>query len=331
VNMHNHSFAPRRWVQAAVALLMLITLHGATSRPVLAQPTMQTIKVGVIPIDDGAEVYYAEDMGFFKKAGLNVSIVSLTNGSAIAAAVANGALDIGFSNLVSIATAHAKGVPFTIIAPAALHLATASTAALFVAKDSSYMDAKSLNGMTIAVNGLKNITELATRAWLDVHGGNSSTIKFIEMPMPQMAAAIRQGRVDAAMGSIIYDPTLNTPAATERIIGDTYDGVAARFLVTGYFTTTDWVTKNPDAARKFARAIFESAQWANKNRVASAEIVSRRLNIPLDLVKGVTRSTYAEVLDPKLIQPLIDATARYKLIAQPFPADELVSPVAIRR
>jgi NitT/TauT family transport system substrate-binding protein len=316
---------------AAITASLLVVLLSVIPEPGLSQGEAQSIKVGVIPIDNGFEAYYAQDMGFFKKAGLNVQIVPLTNGGAIAAAVANGALDIGFSNLVSIATAHTKGIPFTVIVPAALNVTNHATAALFVAKDSPYKTAESLNGKTIAVNGLKNISELSTRAWLDEHGGDSSTIKFIEMPDPSMPAAVREKRVDAAMAALSVDPTINTPAAKERVIGDVFDGISTHFLVTGYFTTSDWVRSHQDEARKFVQAIFESARWANKNHDASAVILSHQMGVPVGLVKGLTRSIYAENTDPKLVQPVIDAMARYKIISQPFPAEEIISPVALDR
>lgn len=323
-------FKPRL-ATAVAGVLLVVALLAAATQPVRSQTAMQAIKIGVIPIDNGFEAYYANEMGFFKKAGLNVEIVPLTNGGAIAAAVANGALDIGFSNIVSIATAHTKGIPFTIIVPAALNVTGHATAALFVGKDSPYRTAQNLNGKTIAVNGLKNISELSTRAWLDGHGGDSSTIKFVEMPDPSMPEAVRQKRVEAAMAALSVDPTINTPAAEERVLGDVFDGISTHFLVTGYFTTSDWITKHPDLARKFAQAIFETAQWANKNHDASAVILARQMKMPLDLVKGLTRSIYAENMDPKLIQPLIDAMARYKIIIAAFPAEEIVSPIALGR
>jgi len=38
-----------------------------------------------------------------------------------------------------------------------------------------------INGKTIAINGLKNINEIPTDAWIDNNGGDSKTLKFIEM------------------------------------------------------------------------------------------------------------------------------------------------------
>ncbi len=43
------------------------------------------IRVGIIPIDAGAQAFYAEEMGFFRRAGLDVEIVRNSNGGVITA------------------------------------------------------------------------------------------------------------------------------------------------------------------------------------------------------------------------------------------------------
>jgi len=68
---------------ALAALAALALLPQAT--PAGAQDA--TLTIGTIPIDATAEVYYAQEMGFFKKAGLNVTITPFTSGGAIAVAV----------------------------------------------------------------------------------------------------------------------------------------------------------------------------------------------------------------------------------------------------
>ena len=64
------------------------------------------------------------DGGFFKTAGLRVEFQQFNNGQAIAGAVAGGALDIAISNIVAMTQAHAKNVPFVIVAPGAVYLAS---------------------------------------------------------------------------------------------------------------------------------------------------------------------------------------------------------------
>jgi len=76
-----------------------------------------TLHIGTTPTDTGAQVYYAIDLGLFKKAGFEVEVSSLNAGTAIATAVSAGSFDIGQSAVSSLAVAHEHNIPFVIIAP----------------------------------------------------------------------------------------------------------------------------------------------------------------------------------------------------------------------
>ena len=104
----------KRFAAALTALLFLVP--GMAPAQTGPKPPV-TIHVGAIPSEVAAELFYGVDMGFFKKAGLDVQIDFFNNGGAIAAAVASGALDLGLSDLMSVINAHAHGLPFVYPRP----------------------------------------------------------------------------------------------------------------------------------------------------------------------------------------------------------------------
>ena len=77
----------------------------------------QTVRIATIPIEPGAEVYFAKDKGFFAKAGIDADIEPMQGGSAIAAALVSGAIDIGFLAIDALAAIHRKGVQLVALAP----------------------------------------------------------------------------------------------------------------------------------------------------------------------------------------------------------------------
>jgi NitT/TauT family transport system substrate-binding protein len=305
---------PRRFAALAAAVALLWLPHAAQAQTV-------TLKIATIPIDVGAEVFYAQDQGFFKKAGIDAQIQSITNGPAITSAVASGSIDIGFSNLVSLATAYKRGLPITIIAPAGLYSSAAPTSVCVVAPNSPIKTAKDLNGKTFATNGLKNISEFGPRAWIDKNGGDSSTMKFIEMPFPEMPGALAAGHVDAAL---LAEPNVTEAKSTTRLLSKCYDAIGASFMISAYFTTTTWAKAHPDLVRKFQDAIRETAGWANKNHDKTAEILVREAKINPDVAAKMNRAVYPQRLDPAQMQPVIDVTAKYGLLPAPFPASEMI-------
>jgi len=282
-----------------------------------------TLRVGATGNDTAAEVYYAEELGLFKKRGLVVEVQNLRNGAAEAAAVAGGALDIGEQNVVSMAHAHERGLPFKFIAPAGEYVGSASTTSLVAGKNAPIKTGKDLEGKTVAVNALGDLTQIGASAWIDKHGGDSTKVRFTEMPAAEIGAAVGRGTVDAG---VIPEPSLTIAedAGTVKVVAQPYDAIAERFMINGWFASEDWIGKNRAAAKKFADAMYEAGKWANAHRADSAKILARHSKADAGVIARMRRATYGERFDTKTMQTAIDSAVRYKGLAKPFPAAELI-------
>jgi NitT/TauT family transport system substrate-binding protein len=307
---------------AALTVLLAVPHAGA------AVADDATLNIGTIPIDPTAEVYYAQEEGFFKKAGLNVTITPFQSGGAIAAAVIGGAIDIGLADAVSMTSAHARGLPLTYLAPAGIYKKGAETYVIAVPDASPIKTAKDFAGKTIAVNGLKNINEIPTDAWIDNNGGDSKSVKFIELNYPAMLPALDSGAID---GAAIVEPFMTFAQAKGkyRLISLTDRNLAPAFAVAGWATTKAWAAAHPDLVKKFIAVMGDTARWANANHAASAQILATVSKMSPDVTSKMERAFYGERLDPALLQPVIDATAKYGVIPKAFPASEIIDPSAL--
>jgi len=297
-------------------------LLAAVAQRAQAQAPPIPVTVLTSPVDSAAEIYIGKDLGVFAKHGLDVTIEPGTNGSAIAAAVAGNAVDIGYSDLVTLAKGYLKGIPFVAIAPAAIWTSAAPVAGLVVLTNSPITSAKDLAGKVIAVPGLGTLAEYSPRAWIDQNGGDSTTVKFTEMPYPTMPAALTAGRIDVAY---ISEPFLALVKKDVRILGYSHNAIAKQFLQSAWFTTPQWAKDHPDAVRRFADAMRETAIWANQkvNQPKSAEILAKYTKIDIATIAVMERARFGETLTAASIQPAIDVTAKYGKF-EPFPADRLV-------
>jgi NitT/TauT family transport system substrate-binding protein len=307
-----------RAAAARLVLAALLTLC-ASAAPGTGQ-TVATVRIATIPAENGAEVYYAKEMGFFAKAGLNVEVQSIQNSGAIASAVASNAVDIGYGTLVPLSLAHIKEIPFVIVAPTVVYTSAAPNSALVVAAGSPIRSAKDLTGKTVGINGIGNISEYGPRAWIDRSGGDSTSVKFLELAFSEMPAALAAGRIDAAW---LTEPYLASAKKNGRVLADAFDAIAKEFLIGGWFTTSQWAKDHPDAVARFAAVIRETAAWANKNPAKTADILVKYTKIDPATVATTVRSHYAERLTPSLMQPVIDVSAKYGKFA-PFPAADLI-------
>jgi NitT/TauT family transport system substrate-binding protein len=304
-----------RFIVACAFCAALAPSHGEAQQP-------YHLRLGAVPVDVGAVAYYGVDGGFFKKAGLDVELVALANGPAIAAAVASGTIDAGSSNALSLAQAHERGLNFVFIAPAGAYTSNVPTAGMVVAKTSTAATAKDFTGKTIAVATLGSLGEIGTRAWLDQNGVDLKTVKFIEMPYSAMTAALTAGRVDAAT---MEEPALDRALATDaRLFAPVYDAIGKDFSEGGFFATADFVKTHLDVMRRFSSAVTEASRWANANQTASGLILQKYSGISTADLKH--RVHYHDKLDPARIQPLINAAAKYGTLKATFPATELLAP-----
>ena len=286
------------------------------------------LAVGTAPIDSGIPPVVGLHAGFFKRYGLDVDVQPLTSGAALAAAVAGGTLQIGASSLMGLITAHAKGIPFLIVAPGSLYLSERPTTLLLVRKDAPFRTAADLNGKTIASPALGDLQSTTTMAWIDQNGGDSKTVKHVELSPAAVPAALEASRVDAAT---LPEPRVSdvVRAGTARVFAKVYDMIAKRFLVAAEFAMADYANANRDAIQRYARAERLSNAFANAHPDQTAPWLASFAKVDIDAIQQSKREVFDESLNLANIQVVIDAAARYKIIDRSFDAREMVAPAVL--
>jgi len=301
-------------LSAAAALMPLLSARAAAA---------DAIRVIGLPIDTGLEVQYAQAAGLVEQSGLNLHVDTLAFGAAVQAAVVGGAAEIGLTNVSSLATARERGLPLVVIAPSGLYISKEPSSVLMVARDSALRNASDLNGKTVAVNGLKSISQLGPEAWIDKNGGDSKTVHWIDMPFADMPLALSAHRIDAAL---VAEPQATTAKKDARVFANVYDAIAPRFLITAWFANAAWVTANPEPARKFATMIYRAAAWSNAHRAQTAEVLIASTHLDPEIVHAMPRVTFAESAEPATMKPHLDAALRYGLITKPASAEAMFAP-----
>ena len=305
----------------ALALASGAAAMGTLRWPASAQ-TAQPLRLGVLSTESAAAAGYARDLGYWAKAGLDVTITTMSNTPSIVAAVVAGALDIGYTTIDSVASIHAHNVPLVVIAPATDYIdpLTLKTAGVLVQPDSPIRTAKDLAGKTIASPALHSLGTTGASAWIDANGGDSSKVQYVEIPFPAQAAALSQGRVD---GIFEVEPFYGAAAKNFRVLFNGYSAISKHFLLNLWVTTPDWAKAHADVVSKFVSVIHETNVWANKNHEQSGALLAKYSNIPVETIAGMVRSHYAEELTAAIMQPGIDASAKYNGFST-FPASQLL-------
>jgi NitT/TauT family transport system substrate-binding protein len=307
-------------ITLAITSLLVVPTGRAGAQTTTAQ---QPLKIASTMADDLTPILYAIKAGFFKRAGLDVDLTVLPSGAAVAAAVAGGAIDIGKSSLVSLMNAHMHGVPIELVAAGGMYDANAPYAELVIASDAPFKTGKDLNGKTIGVPALGDFNVLVSSMWVDQNGGDSKTLKFVEVPNTPQAAAVADHRIDAA---VLQQPDLSLSLETGKVkvLGLDYSAISPSFMFTGWFAKNDWAAAHPDLVKTFARVAVEAARYTNAHHAETAQLLADASKIPLATIQKMARTDSSLTVTPAMIQSTIDASFKYKLLPKTFPASELI-------
>lgn len=303
----------------ALALSAFLLLGG---QPGLGQQATP-VRIGVINTDVSSEPVYAEAEGFLQRAGLSPTIATLHNGKEALDALAAGSLDIDFANTVSVIGALQKGAKIEILAPATIYDPAHPITEFVQAASSHYTSGRDLDGKNVGAPAAGGGGEVFTRAWIEQTGGDPRTLHYVVgIPSTQLADALAAHRIEAAE---LSEPTLTEEKRKGRIkrLAAALDVVGGPYYIGLFVARRAWVEAHPEAARAFTIVMRQTAHWANAHHAETAAILAKRLNVSPAITASMTRAHYGEVLDPALIQAVVDISVKYGAL-KPVRAAELL-------
>jgi len=311
-------------VSSRAAFLGGLTALG-WARPAFAQAALTALRVAHVAVADAVPFEYAMQQGLFAQAGLDVQADLLASGSAAATAVVGGAVEIGSSNLFTAVLARAKGLPVVIVAPGGRYEEDVPTSQLLVAADSTIKSGKDLEGKTVAVAGLNDMSSLSVRAWVTQTGGDPALVKYIETPMSTMTGMIKGGRVDAIF---VSEPALQNALASgsARVLATTYMAIGKHFFTSVWIAMGPWLAQHHDLGVKFAGVIHRATLYTNAHYQDVIPLISSYTKLPLDALRSMHQIKGGPTLVAEDIQPMIDVAAKYHAIPSAFPAREMILP-----
>lgn len=259
-----------------------------------------SIVVGALPVIDTAGLQVALKEGFFTQAGLDVTVKSVTQSTAAIPDLLHGSIDvIGGGNYVSFFEAEAHGTfPVQILAPAVD--CTPDTYGVVAMPSSGISKPADLAGKTIAVNLTQNVQTLTTSAVLTADGVNASSVRYVQIPFPDMSSALQANRVDAISA---VEPFLSAAlAAGGKLVTSTCTGSMAGFPLSGYLTTKSWAQQHAAAASAFQQAIEKGNTYANAHPSVVRSLLPTYTSITAKAAASMPLGTFPATLTTAMLQ-----------------------------
>jgi NitT/TauT family transport system substrate-binding protein len=193
-----------------------------------------------------------------------------------------------------------------------------------VRRSSGIATGKDCNGKVFTGASLQDLNQLAAMAWVDANGGDSKTMRFLEISSSATIPALEAGRID---GATVLNPTLQLAMRTPsiKLLANPFDTIGKHFCSSTWFTTRDYAANNPDVVRRFVAGLQEATRYENAHQTEMGRYLAPFLHQNEAELAAFPRTPGGLSLDAGDYQPVIDLAARYGVIAKAFPAAEILT------
>jgi NitT/TauT family transport system substrate-binding protein len=197
--------------------------------------------------------------GFYKDAGLDVTIVQGNGSANTAQLVANGRAQLAYADAVSVSQLIAKGAPMRIVAT----IYQSNPNAVMALKKTGIKSVKDLAGKKVGVPSASSQTTMLPLL-LKANNLKESDITMIDMPVSSMVPALLQGQVDAVLGSIdAYQIQAESQGAQLDVYKFADFGVPT--VSTSIFASDSYLKDNAETVKKFIAASLKGWSFALDN------------------------------------------------------------------
>jgi ABC-type nitrate/sulfonate/bicarbonate transport system substrate-binding protein len=318
---------PRRILAAALSAgtVVAVAACGSDDGTTTADPgtgggeETAALTLGYFPLVHTATAVHAEETGLFEDAGLDVTLEQTAGGAQAIPSLIAGEYDITYGNYTSALLAAQQGLPIRILAG---NDVGADDHAIMVRSDAPYQSAADLAGARIAVNNLQNIGTVAVNAVLEDAGVDISTIQLLELPYPDMAAALDAGDVDAIWQVEPFQAA--ALGAGHRVLFPLFSGPVEDMPVAGWLTTEQYAQDNPQVIEGFRESLAQSISELEDNRERLVELVPTYSDVPPEVVEQVALPAWDAEADVEQLQKMADLMLEYGIISEEFDVQTII-------
>ncbi|WP_422678155.1 ABC transporter substrate-binding protein [Blastococcus brunescens] len=157
--------------------------------------------------------------------------------------------------------------------------------ALVVGPDSDVQSPADLANSTIAVNTLNSLQQAAVQATLEEAGVDLSTVEFVEIGLPDVPLALREGRVDAGHTGEPFVTLAEQDGS--RVIADSYEAIEEGLDISSWFTTDTFLEQSPDVTESFLACMDTARAYAEENPDEVRSFLPGFMNVDPELAQEV--------------------------------------------
>jgi NitT/TauT family transport system substrate-binding protein len=238
--------------------LLLVLLIGLCGGPAFAQP----VKIGDLGILADAPFYIAIEKGYFKDAGVEVSLERFQSAAQATAPLSTDQVQVvGGGVSAALYNAFARNWPVRIAMARTRDWPGYSSDTLVLRNDlkSTVTSARQLKGKMIAINTPASVLHFMLGRLMESEGLSINDVQTISMAWPNMAPGMETKALD---GGMVVEP-FATQFAAKNIsfpFKRAADFMKPALEVSVVLYSKGWTDKNPDQAKAFTLAYLKGVR-----------------------------------------------------------------------
>jgi NitT/TauT family transport system substrate-binding protein len=316
---------PRKHLAGAVAALALTGLIAGCSAP--TEPAPETldpdnpvaITVGTLPAGDYAPLYIAQQEGYFEEEGLDVTIEIIAGGAVGVTQLVSGELEFTSATWANTLAAVSQGLEVQVVREGT-NSAKEGINGMIALADGPIQSVDDLRGQTISVNTLQSATEVQIRDCLATAGLDADDYELVEVPFPEVGAAVTQGRIAAGFVPEPFITIGEAQGLTSILSPSVCNERQEASPLINWNTAKAYAEQNPAVVAAFVRAMDKATQLAIDDPQVVIDILPTFTTLTPELASELTLPSFVEDGTPNLegAQLVMELMVEYGLLEEPL-------------
>jgi len=270
-----------RWV-----LLFVLTALLATTGAAFAATAKQGEKA-VVEFNYPEWVYYdliylADDLGYFKDAGVRPKYAGEIAAGQMIPSLANGNLDVVTRHTPLVIAAVASGADITIFAAGSKSTEKNPHMKYFVRVDSKITSVKDFEGKTLGINSFGACSEYVTKKYLLDNGLDPTSLKMTTAPDSQQEVPLLRGDTDVAIIHPLSSGRASANTKDFKLLFSDYNIDGGLTGMCPYSINGKFLRENPEAVAELTEILSRAAQWNNDHREEARALMAKRFGFKIE-------------------------------------------------
>ncbi len=225
--------------------------------------------------------WVADEMGFFKDAGLNATLEVIgTTVSEQVPQLLGRQFDIASMTPPALITSASVGLGTGVVA-ASYKISKDDEITLVIASpDSGIKTPEDLVGKRLAAPSIAGNVNTGTMYWLTTLGIDPKSVDVVAASTPNMPDLLRSGQIDAAELTMPYVGMMMGEGYT--VVGNPLPAVNDPVQMSAWCANVEWANNNPEAIKRFRQALQTTVDWIAANPEKAIDILFEKTKVPVE-------------------------------------------------